>query len=89
MMGIFDRFKKKPASAPLTDEKKLAEVAEYRSKEHPLLRDLQVKPLGTISTYVEGKVFCKLWNTEIDVDLYDDVPIEYAEKCAEAMNAMP
>lgn len=89
MMGILDRFKKKPASAPLTDEKKLAEVAEYRSKEHPLLRNLQVKPLGTISTYVEGKVFCKLWNKEIDVDLYDDVPIEYAEKCAEATNAMP
>jgi len=66
----------------------LEEVAKYQSKEHQLIRDLQVKSLGNVSTYIEGRVYCKLWDTEIDVDLYDDVPLEYAEKCAEAMNSM-
>ena len=87
-MGILDIIKKKPVPEPLIDEKKLEKIARYQSKEHPLIRDLQVKTLGNVSTYIEGRVYCKLWDTEIDVDLYDDVPIEYAEKCAEAMNSM-
>lgn len=36
-----------------------------------------------------GRVYCRLWDKEIDIDLYDDVPLEYAHKCAEAMNSMP
>ena len=88
-MGLFDRFKKSEEPEPMIDEKKLEEVAKYRLKDHQLIRDLQVKPLGKIDMYIEGKAYCKLWDTEIDVDLYDDAPIEYAEKCVEAMNAMP
>ena len=54
-----------------------------------MIKDLTLKPLGKDMTYREGKVYCKLWDTEIDVALYDeDVTIEYAEKCAEAMNSM-
>ena len=87
-MGLFDKLKKKPAPEPLVDEKKLEEVARYQTKEHQMIKDLQVKQLGKVDTYIEGKVYCKLSDTEIDVDLYDDAPIEYAEKCAVAMNAM-
>lgn len=86
-MGLFGFFKKQ-TDEPLVDEKKLAEVARYRSKDNQVIRDLQVKPLGKVSMYIEGKVYCKLWDKEIDVDLYEDVPLEYAEKCAEAMNSM-
>ena len=54
-----------------------------------MIKDLTIKPLGKVGTYREGKVYCKIWDTDIDVALYDeDVTIEYAEKCAEAMNAM-
>ena len=54
-----------------------------------MITDIQYKPLGKDSVYREGKVYCKLWDTEIDVALYDEeVTIEYAEKCAEAMNSM-
>ena len=67
IMGILDKLKKKPAPEPLIDEKKLEEVAKYQSKEHQLIRDLQVKSLGNVSTYIEGRVYCKLWDTEIDV----------------------
>lgn len=88
-MGLFDRFKKRAETEPVIDEKKLKEVAEYRLKDHQLIRDLQVKPLGQVGFYIEGKVYCKLWDKDIDVDLYDDVPLDYVEKCAEAMNAMP
>ena len=70
------------------DEKKLEKVARYQSKDHQVIRDLRVKTLGKADTYIEGKVYCKLSDTEIDVDLYGDVPIEYAEKCVEAMNSM-
>lgn len=87
-MGLFGFFKKQTEPKPLVDEKKLAEVARYRSKDNQVIRDLQVKPLGKVSMYIEGKVYCKLWDKEIDVDLYEDVPLEYAEKCAEAMNSM-
>lgn len=87
-MGLFDIFKK-PASEPLFDEKKSEEVARYRAKDHQMIRDLQVKRLGKVSTYIEGRAYCKLSGTDIDVDLYDDAPIEYAEKCVEAMNSMP
>ena len=55
-----------------------------------MITDIQTKPLGDDSTYREGRVYCKLWNTEIDVSLFDeDVTLEYAEKCAAAMNSMP
>lgn len=54
-----------------------------------MITDIQYKPLGKDSVYREGKVYCKLWDSEIDVALYDEeVTIEYAEKCAEAMNSM-
>jgi len=40
--------------------------------------------------YRKGHVYCKLWDTDIDVLLFDDdVTEEYAERCAEAMNNMP
>ena len=87
-MGLFDKFKKKAAPEPIVDERKLEEVARYQARDHQVIKDLQVRPLGKNSTYIGGKVFCKLWNTEIDVDIYDNVSIEYAEKCAEAMNSM-
>ena len=55
-----------------------------------MIKNIIRKPLGKDMTYREGKVYCKLWEEEIDVGLYDDdVSIEYAEKCAEAMNSMP
>ena len=55
-----------------------------------MIKDLTVKSLGNDMTYREGKVYCKLWDSEIDVALYDEeVTLEYAEKCAEAMNSMP
>ena len=88
-MGLFDKLKKKQAPKPLTDEKKLEEVARYQSKDHQVLTDLQVEQLGNVDTYIEGKAYCKLCDTKIDVDLYNNVPIEYAEKCVEAMNSMP
>lgn len=88
-MGLLDKLKKKTAKEPILDERKLEQVAEYRSREHQLIKDLQVKPLGQVGSYIEGKVYCKLWDTEIDVDVYDDVEIDYVEKCVEAMNSMP
>ena len=91
-MGFFDKFKKNKENkelGPLVDEKKMEEVARYQTKDHPIIKDLQVKPLGNVGSYIEGKVYCKLWDTEIEVDVYDDVSLNYVEKCAEAMNAMP
>lgn len=88
-MGLFDRFRKKATSEPLIDEKKLEEIAKYQTKEHQLFKDLQVKSLGKVDTYIAGKVYCRLMDKDIDVDLYDDVSLDYAEKCAEAMNSMP
>lgn len=89
MMGLFDIFRKKEEAAPLTDAKKEALIEAYRMKEDPLIKDLQLKPLGKTDTYIEGKAYCRLWDTLIDVDLYGDVSIEYAEKCVKAMNSMP
>ena len=88
-MGLFGIFKKKSEPEPVIDAKKLEMVAEYQEKEQQVIRDLQVKVLGKVNTYIEGRAYCRLCDTEIDVELYDDVPIEYAEKCVEAMNAMP
>ncbi len=88
-MGLFDKFKKKTEPEPIIDEKKLEQVARYQAKDHQVITDLQVKPLGKVNTYIEGKVYCKPWDKEIDVDMYGDVEIEYAQKCAEAMNSMP
>ena len=88
-MGLFGIFKKKTEPEPVIDPKKLEMVAEYQAKEQQVIRDLQVKVLGKVNTYIEGRAYCRLCDKEIEVDLYDDVPIEYAEKCVEAMNAMP
>lgn len=88
-MGLFDKLKKKTERETIFDEKKLEEVRRYQAKDYPVITDLQVKPFGKNSICIEGKTYCKLWGKEIDVDLYGDVPIEYAEKCAEAMNSMP
>ena len=88
-MGLFGIFKKKSEPEPVIDAKKLEMVAEYQAKEQQVIRDLQVKVLGKVNTYIEGRAYCRLCDKEIEVDLYDDVPIEYAEKCVEAMNAMP
>lgn len=86
-MGLFDKLEK-PAPKPLIDEKKMEEVARYLTKDHQVIKDLQVKPLGKVGTYIKGKAYCKLSDTEIDVDIYDDVEIEYVEKCVDAMNSM-
>ena len=88
-MGLFDKFKKNKEPEPLLDEKKVEEVARYQTKDHQVIRDLQVRPFGKDNSYIEGKVYCKLWDTEIDVDVYEDVPLDYVEKCAETMNSMP
>ena len=60
-MGLFDRFKKRAGTEPAIDEKKLKEVAEYRLKDHQLIRDLQVKTLGSVDTYIEGRGERKTW----------------------------
>lgn len=55
-----------------------------------MITDIQYKPLGKDSVSREGRVYCKPWDTEIAVMIFDeDVTLEYAEKCAEAMNSMP
>ena len=87
-MGLFSKIRKKKGPESSVDEKTLEKVARYQSKGHQVIRDLRVKTLGKVESYIEGRVYCKLSDTEIDVDLYGDVPIEYAEKCAEAMNSM-
>ena len=75
-MGLFNKLKKKTEPEPIIDEKKLEQVARYQKKDHQVITDLQVKPLGKTNTYIEGKAFCKPWYTEIDVDMYGDVEIE-------------
>ena len=55
-----------------------------------MITDLVEKSSGGGFSYREGKVPCKPWGTEIPVFLFDEtVTLEYAEKCAEAMNDMP
>ena len=47
-MGLFDKFKKKestPSSEPIIDENQLDEVAAYQSKDHQVIKDLEVKHL--------------------------------------------
>ena len=88
-MGLFDKFKKKDvAPEPTIDERKLEEVAAYQSKDDQAIKNLQTKLLQK-STYIEGTVYCKLWDKEIEVSVYDDATLEYADKCVEAMNNMP
>lgn len=48
-----------------------------------------IKNLHKTEFGIEGKVPFKLFGCEIDVMIDDDVPVEYAEKCAEAMNDLP
>ena len=88
-MGLFDGLKKKKAAVPVIDEKKREEIARYQSEDHQVIRDLQIKPLGKDSTYISGRAWCRLCGNEIDVDLYDNVPLAYAAKCVEEMNSMP
>ena len=38
-----------------------------------MIKNLTLKPLGKDMTYREGQVYCKLWDTEIDVALYDEL----------------
>ena len=55
-----------------------------------MITDMQVKPLTKDSVFREGRLYCRLWDTEISVMLFDeDVTLEYAEKCAQAVNSMP
>ena len=54
-----------------------------------MIKNLIRKPLGKDSTYREGSVYCKLWDTEIPIMLFEEeVTLEYAEECADAMNSM-
>ena len=54
-----------------------------------MITSLEWKPFLQNDSYREGKVYCKLWDREIEIAIYDEaVTLEYAEKCAEAMNAM-
>lgn len=91
-MGLFDIFKKKdvaPNSEPTIDENQLDEVAAYRAKDHQVIKALEVKHLVKDTWYREGTVYCKLWDKDIKVSVYDDDTLEYADKCIEAMNNMP
>lgn len=55
-----------------------------------MITDITYKKVTKEDSYREGKVYCKLWDTDILVSLFDEeVTLEYAEKCAEALNAMP
>ena len=85
-MGIFSKFKKK--TELLIDERKVEEVTKYQSKDSQIIKDLEVKTLGSVGFYIEGKAYCALWDKDIAVDIYDDVPLEYVDKCVEAMNSM-
>ena len=74
-MGLFDGLKKKKAAVPVIDEEKREEIARYQSEDHQVIRDLQIKPLGKDNTYISGRAWCRLCGNEIDVDLYDNVPL--------------
>ena len=55
-----------------------------------MITNIQRKRLTKDSFFREGKAYCKLWDTEIVVDLFEEeVTLEYAERCVAAMNAMP
>ena len=55
-----------------------------------MIYDITRKPMVKDSSYREGKLHCKLWDREITVFLFEnEVPLEYAERCAGALNAMP
>ena len=54
-----------------------------------MIKDWEVKPLGKVGTYREGKVWFDLFDMEIPVNLFEEeVTEEYAERCAKAMNSM-
>ena len=48
-----------------------------------MIRDIKQGAYG-----IEGKLYSKIFDTEIDVRIDDDVNIEYAQKCAEHFNNM-
>ncbi len=51
---------------------------------------MKYKQLTKDTMYREGTVYCRLWDRDIDIALYDErVTFEYAEKCVQAMNSMP
>ena len=55
-----------------------------------MIQDVTLKPLGKFGFYREGRVYCELWDREIRVSLFEEeVSLEYAERCVQAMNAMP
>ena len=66
-MGLFDIFKKNKGTENLVDEKKLEEIARYQAKEHQVIENLRLKALGKVDSYIEGTVYCKLSNSNIDV----------------------
>lgn len=47
-----------------------------------------IKDIKQGSYGIEGKLYSKIFDTEIDVMIYDDADIEYAQKCAEHFNNM-
>jgi len=64
-------------------------IAEISGCSTPI-RDLQRKLVVNDTTWREGNVRCKLWDKDIGVTLdSDDVTLDYARKCVEAMNNMP
>ena len=52
------------------------------------IRDIVRKPLGEKDTCREGRVYVRLWDTDIAVFLFEEVTLDYAQKCADAMNSM-
>ena len=55
-MGLFCKRKNKETE-PIVDEKKQNEVARYRSLEHQVIKELQLKTLGKIDTDYEYNAF--------------------------------
>lgn len=49
-----------------------------------MITDIHKGEYGT-----EGMTRCELFDKEIEVNIDDGVSIEYAEKCAEALNSLP
>ena len=87
-MKLF-RKSEKPQKT-IIDEEKLAKIAEYKASGYGIIKNLQVKPLSKFGTYITGKVYFRLMDEYISVDIYEDnVPLDYVEKCAIAINEMP
>lgn len=48
-----------------------------------MIRDIKQGEYG-----IEGKLYSEIFNTEIDVMIYDEASVEYAQKCAEHFNSL-